>query len=219
MYNVVYCFTPGPYNIICRPLNISNAPLQDAISSLYYILQRHGAHLASDLHRPYNPDQDAVALCCTHAALLPVAVAVPGGGDGGYGGGRGAVMAAADAMVIALKGKSLVREALASAAVCLWAAAAAAAPLATDSAQAAPPAPTTPSLATATSVVASFAAGLFLGRERLQAGERVVPAGAGEGAAAAAAPVGCVEAALASRGSCLALEVDRFSEVGSGFGV
>lgn len=69
--------------------------LQDAISCLYYVLQRHGAYLASDSYCPYAPDEDVLPGVPQH---VPAVQCVPGSHLG-----RTAVLLAASAMITALK--------------------------------------------------------------------------------------------------------------------
>ncbi|GLI68271.1 hypothetical protein VaNZ11_012627, partial [Volvox africanus] len=82
----------------------------DAVGSLYYILQHHGQHIVEmERQQAQAQAQEAATAVEVEQGLVPR-------------GGRDAVVLAGRAMLRALQGRALVREALASAAVVLWAA-------------------------------------------------------------------------------------------------
>jgi hypothetical protein len=177
--------------------------VQDAICAIYALAQQHGSHICS---QPSSPLAAHIHKC--HVPL-PISSGSSHPGDAGHSGlayvqhaGRRALTLAAAATLKALQGRSLVREAMASAAVALWV---------TCLVPSVPP----------QVAAARLASGLFLEPWQVQGGARVVPeSGEGNEEVAAGEPsrasseLGALEAELAHLGTSLCEQVAQFSEVG-----
>lgn len=204
--------------------------IQDAISALYYILSRHGsamatgdtANMAAAACAPSTMNSVAGSSLSTDENAAAAAAGVSGttATDEGVRAaaaqeGRAALVTAARAMLQALQGRALVREAMASAASVLWV---------TALAPGLPP----------PAVAAVFATGLFLSPEQTSQGASIQWTGPdvghnsppAAGASAAALPgcsgasdpyrgLGVVDEGLrAAGGRGLVQELQRLSAVG-----